>query len=60
MAFNHYGAHVRGRPMAFMFSIKTVVQARVYKEIWKAAIDGTELPWGREIVNAHDSFAIAS
>ena len=46
--------------MAFMFSIKTVVLGyHIYKEIWNAAIDGTELPCGREIVNAHDPFAIA-
>ena len=46
--------------MAFMFSIKTVVQGyHIYKEIWNAAIDGTELPCRREIVNSHDPFTIA-
>ena len=60
IAFNHYGLHVRGRPMAFMFSIETVVRGyHIYKEIWNTAIDGTELPCGREIVNAHDPFTIA-
>ena len=60
VAFNHYGVHVRGRPIAFMFSIETVVRGyHIFKEIQNAAIDGTELPCGREIVNAHDPFAIA-
>ena len=46
--------------MAFMFSIETVVRGyHIYKEIWNAAIDGTELHCGRIIVNAHDPFAIA-
>ena len=60
VAFNHYGVHVRGRPIAFMFSIETVVRGyHIFKEIRNAAIDGTELPCGREIVSAHDPFAIA-
>ena len=43
-----------------MFSIETVVRGyHIYEEIWNTAIDGTELPCGREIVNAHDLFVIA-
>ena len=39
--------------MAFIYSIKTVVQGyHVYKEIWNATMDGTELPCKREIDNA--------
>ena len=46
--------------MAFIYSIKTAVRGyHIYKEIWNAAIDETELPCGREIVNALDPFAIA-
>ena len=46
--------------MAFMLSVETVIQGcHIYKEIWNTVIDGTELPGGREIVNAHDPFAIA-
>ena len=46
--------------MAFMFSIKTVVQAQhvQYKEIWNAVMDGTKLPCKRDIGNAHDSFML--
>ena len=48
--------------MAFMLSIETVCVVRgydIYKEIWNAAMDGTELPCEREIGNTHDPFAIA-
>ena len=46
--------------MEFTFSIKTVVRGyHVYKEIWNAAMDGTELPCKREIGNAHDRSTIA-
>ena len=46
---------MRGRPMAFTFSIETVVRGyRIYKEMWSTAMDGTELPCEREIGNAHD------
>ena len=46
--------------MEFTFSIETVVQGyHIYKEIWNAAMDGTELPCEREICNANDPFAIA-
>ena len=46
--------------MAFLFSIKTVVQGyHICKEIWNAVMDGTELSCEREINNAHDPFAVA-
>ena len=46
--------------MALTFSIETVVRGyHIYKEVWNAAMDGTELPCKREIGNAHDPFAIA-
>ena len=46
--------------MEFTFSIETVVQGyHIYKEIWNAVMDGTELPYEREICNANNSFAIA-
>ena len=46
--------------MAITFSIETVVQGyHIYKEIWNAAMDGTELPCEREIGNTHNSFATA-
>ena len=46
--------------MEFTFSIETVVRGyHVYKEIWNAAVDGTELPCEREIGNARDPFAVA-
>ena len=47
--------HVRGTPIAFTFSIKTVMRGyHVYKDnIWNAAMDGTELPCKRDIGNAH-------
>ena len=46
--------------MAFTFSIITVVQGyHAYKEIWNAAMDGTELSCEREIGNSHDPFAVA-
>ena len=45
--------------MAFTFSIETVVRGyHIYKEIWNAAMDGTELLCEREIGNAHDPFSI--
>ncbi len=45
--------------MAFMFSIEIVVQGyHIYKEIWSAAMDGTELPCKRDIGNAHDPFTL--
>ena len=46
--------------MAFTFSIETVVRGyHAYKEIWNAVMDGTELPYKREIGNTHDPFTIA-
>ena len=46
--------------MEFTFSIETVVRGyHVYKEIWNAAVDGTELPCEREIGNARDPFTVA-
>ena len=47
--------------MAFMFSIETVVRGHediIYKEIWNAAMDGTELLCERETGNAHDPFGL--
>ena len=46
---------MRGRPIVFTFSIKTVMRGyHVYKDnIQNAAIDGTELPCKRDIGNAH-------
>lgn len=44
----------------FTFLIKMVVRGyHICKEVWNAAMDGTELPCEREIGNAHDPFAVA-
>ena len=52
--------HVRGRPMAFTFSVETVVRrCHTYKEIWNIAMDGTALPCERETGNTHDHFVVA-
>ena len=49
--------------MAFTFSIETVVRGHkdiihIAKEIWNAAMDGTELLCERETGNAHDPFGL--
>ena len=47
--------------MAFTFSIETMVRGyHIYKEIWNAVMDGTELLCERESGHAHDPFGLST